>query len=143
MALQFLAMKHIKQIVVLLLLLLVPTTPILAEEYKVVFHLNDMAKLPNLEKGVINLKNSLGDGVDIQVVINGRVVTSMLSGNRLVEEKVQSMLGNGASVGLCHNAIKTHNVNTNLLIEGVSVLSMGGYVTILELQKKGYVYIKI
>ena len=136
-------MKQFKRIVILFFFLLLPSTPLLAEEYKVVFHLNDMAKLPNLEKGVINLRNSLGDDVDIQVVINGRVVTSMLSGNRLVEDKVQSMLNNGASVGLCHNAIKTHNVNTNLLIEGVSVLSMGGYITILDLQKKGYVYIKI
>jgi len=136
-------MKLIKRFVLMTLVLLLPVSSLLAEEHKVVFHLNDTAKLPNLEKGVYNLRKSLGDDVDIQVVINGRVVTSMLSGNRLVEDKVNSMLANDVEIGLCHNAIKNHKVNTSLLIEGVSILEQGGYVAILELQKKGYVYIKI
>ena len=136
-------MKLIKRFVLITLVFLLPVSSLLAEEYKVVFHLNDTAKLPNLEKGVHNLKKSLGDDVDIKVVINGRVVTSMLSGNRLVEDKVNSMLANDAEIGLCHNAIKNHKVNTGLLIEGVSILEQGGYIAILELQKKGYVYIKI
>ena len=126
-----------------ILLLFSPWQSALAESTKVVMHLNDTSKLPHLEKNIGNIRKGMGEDVDIQVVINGRAVSAMLSGNKLVEDKVKSMLSNNAKIGLCHTAMRNNNVNEHLLIDGVTILPEGGIVTLIKLQKDGYAYIKI
>ncbi len=126
-----------------ILLLFSPWQSALAESTKVVMHLNDTSKLPHLEKNIGNIRKGMGEDVDIQVVINGRAVSAMLSGNKLVEDKVKSMLSNNAKIGLCHTAMRNNNVNEHLLIDGVTILPEGGIVTLIKLQKAGYAYIKI
>ncbi len=130
-------------IYLLILLLFSPWQSALAESTKVVMHLNDTSKLPHLEKNIGNIRKGMGEDVDIQVVINGRAVSAMLSGNKLVEDKVKSMLSNNAKIGLCHTAMRNNNVNEHLLIDGVTILPEGGIVTLIKLQKDGYAYIKI
>lgn len=135
---------NMKKIFYLLTFLtLLPFETALAENINVVLHLNDTAKIPHLEKNIINLRKGLGEDVNIQVVINGRAVKSMLSGNKLIEEKVQSMRAQNASIGLCHHAMRNNNVNESRLIEGVSILEEGGIVTLVNLQREGYHYIKL
>jgi intracellular sulfur oxidation DsrE/DsrF family protein len=90
----------------------------MAENYNVVLHLNDKAKIPHLERNIANLRKGLGDDVSIQVVINGRAVTSMINGNRLIEETVRNMLNNKASIGICHYAMQNNNVDQNRLVDG-------------------------
>ena len=125
------------------LLIFSPWQSALAESSNMIMHLNDTSKLPHLEKNIGNIREGMGDDADIQVVINGRAVSAMLSGNKLIEEKVQSMLSNNAKIGLCHTAMRNNHVNEDLLIKGVTILPEGGIVTIIKLQKAGYAYIKI
>lgn len=125
------------------LLILSPWQSALAESTNVVMHLNDTSKLPHLEKNIGNIRKGMGEDVDIQVVINGRAVSAMLSGNTLIEDKVKSMLSNNAKIGLCHTAMRNNNVHEDLIIKGVTILPEGGMVTIIKLQKAGYAYIKI
>jgi intracellular sulfur oxidation DsrE/DsrF family protein len=132
-----------KIIYLLTLLTLLPFQTALAENINVLLHLNDKAKIPHLEKNIINLRKGLGEDVNIRVVINGRAVTAMLSGNTLIEEKVKSMLEQNASIGICHHAMRNNHVNEERLVEGVSILEEGGIVTIVKLQQKGYIYIKL
>ena len=132
-----------KIIYLLTLLVLLPFETALADNINVLLHLNDKAKIPHLEKNIINLRKGLGEDVNIQVVINGRAVTAMLGGNTLTEEKVKSMLEQNASIGICHYAMSNNNVNEDRLIEGVSILKEGGIVTIVKLQQEGYIYIKL
>lgn len=132
-----------KIIYLLTLLALLPFKTALADNINVLLHLNDKAKIPHLEKNIINLRKGLGEDVNIQVVINGRAVTAMLSGNTLTEEKVKSMREQNASIGICHYAMSNNNVNEDRLIEGVSILKEGGIVTIVKLQQEGYIYIKL
>ena len=132
-----------KIIYLLTLLALLPFETALADNINVLLHLNDKAKIPHLEKNIINLRKGLGEDVNIQVVINGRAVTAMLSGNTLTEEKVKSMREQNASIGICHYAMSNNNVNEDRLIEGVSILKEGGIVTIVKLQQEGYIYIKL
>ena len=134
-------MKKIIYLVTLLTLL--PVHNALAENVNVLLHLNDKAKIPHLEKNIINLRKGLGKDANIRVVINGRAVTAMLSGNKLIEEKVKSMREQNASIGLCHHAMRNNNVNADRLVDGVTILEEGGVVTIVKLQQKGYLYIKI
>jgi intracellular sulfur oxidation DsrE/DsrF family protein len=134
-------MKKIIYLLALLTLLSAETA--LAENINVVLHLNDKAKIPHLERNIANLRKGLGDDVNIQVVINGRAVTSMLNGNRLIEETVKNMLDNKASIGICHYAMQNNNVDQDRLIDGVTILQEGGIVTLVKLQQKGYHYIKL
>ena len=133
----------IKIIYLLTFLTLLPFQTALADNINVLLHLNDKAKIPHLEKNIINLRKGLGEDVNIQVVINGRAVTAMLSGNKLIEEKVKSMREQNASIGICHYAMSNNNVNEDRLVEGVSILKEGGIVTIVKLQQEGYIYIKL
>jgi intracellular sulfur oxidation DsrE/DsrF family protein len=133
----------IKIIYLLTFLTLLPFQTALADNINVLLHLNDKAKIPHLEKNIINLRKGLGEDVSIQVVINGRAVTAMLSGNKLIEEKVKSMREQNASIGICHYAMSNNNVNEDRLVEGVSILKEGGIVTIVKLQQEGYIYIKL
>ncbi len=133
----------IKIIYLLTFLTLLPFQAALADNINVLLHLNDKAKIPHLEKNIINLRKGLGEDVNIQVVINGRAVTAMLSGNKLIEEKVKSMREQNAKIGICHYAMSNNNVNEDRLVEGVSILKEGGIVTIVKLQQEGYIYIKL
>lgn len=133
----------IKIIYLLTFLTLLPFQAALADNINVLLHLNDKAKIPHLEKNIINLRKGLGEDVNIQVVINGRAVTAMLSGNKLIEEKVKSMREQNAKIGICHYAMSNNNVNEDRLVEGVSILKEGGIVTIVNLQQEGYIYIKL
>ena len=133
----------IKIIYLLTFLTLLPFQTALADNINVLLHLNDKAKIPHLEKNIINLRKGLGEDVNIQVVINGRAVTAMLSGNKLIEEKVKSMREQNAKIGICHYAMSNNNVNEDRLVEGVSILKEGGIVTIVKLQQEGYIYIKL
>ena len=132
-----------KIIYLLTFLTLLPFETALADNINVLLHLNDKAKIPHLEKNIINLRKGLGEDVNIQVVINGRAVTAMLSGNKLIEEKVKSMREQNAKIGICHYAMSNNNVNEDRLVEGVSILKEGGIVTIVKLQQEGYIYIKL
>ena len=132
-----------KIIYLLTLLALLPFETALADNINVLLHLNDKAKIPHLEKNIINLRKGLGEDVNIQVVINGRAVTAMLSGNKLIEDKVKSMREQNANIGICHYAMSNNNVNEDRLVEGVSILKEGGIVTIGKLQQQGYIYIQL
>jgi intracellular sulfur oxidation DsrE/DsrF family protein len=112
----------LKIIYLLTFLTLLPFETALADNINVLLHLNDKAKIPHLEKNIINLRKGLGEEVNIQVVINGRAVTAMLSGNKLIEEKEKSMREQNASIGICHYAMSNNNVNEDRLVEGVSIL---------------------
>ena len=114
-----------------------------AENINVLLHLNDKAKIPHLTNNIINLRKGLGEDVNIQVVINGRAVTSMIRGNKLIEEKIKSMHDNNATIGICHYPMRNNNINESRLIDGVTVLKEGGIVRIVDLQKDGYHYIKL
>ena len=113
------------------------------EHTKVLFHFNDAFKLKHLEKSVNNIRNEMGKDVEITVVVNGKAVQVMLKNNRGSSEILSSILQKNVKVGLCHNAINSNRVSKDMLIEGLNVLPQDGNVTIINLQKKGYLYIKI
>jgi len=132
-----------KYLYLIAILIFTPYQNALAGNTNVILHLNDTAKLPQLEKNVANLRKGMGDNLGIRVIINGKAITAMLSGNKLVEKKVKSMLDNDAEIGLCHTSMRNNNIDKKHIIKGVSVLPDGALPTIIKLQNEGYLYIKI
>ncbi|VAW67035.1 hypothetical protein MNBD_GAMMA09-2696 [hydrothermal vent metagenome] len=113
------------------------------EATKIVLHLNDMFKLSHLNNSVRNIRSELGENVKIKIVVNGKAVQLMLADNKASTEIINNILQYNVDVGLCHNAIRNNNINEKQIIKGLDVLPKDGNVTIINLQKKGYIYIKI
>ncbi len=113
------------------------------EPIKIVLHINDTFKLTHLNNSVKNLRKELGENAKIKVVINGKAVQSMLKNNKPSTKIINSILQNNVDIGLCHNAVRNHHVNKNMLIKGLKVLPKDGNVSIINLQKQGYIYIKM
>jgi intracellular sulfur oxidation DsrE/DsrF family protein len=113
------------------------------EKFKVVLHLNDTFKLEHLNKSVNNIRSELGDNVKINIVINGKAVLLMVKDNETSTEIITNLLQKKAEIGLCHNAIRNNNIKKNFLIKGLKILPNDGNVSIINFQKKGYLYIKM
>jgi len=128
----------------LLVLLFVYSCVTLAdEETKVVLHINDSFKLTHLQNSVKNIRAELGDDVKIKIIINGKVVQGLLKNNEPNTKIVNFILKKNVDIGLCHNALRNNSVSGDMLIEGLDVLPTDGNVTIIKLQKQGYIYIKL
>ncbi len=113
------------------------------EETKVVLHLNDSFKLNHLKNSVKNIRAELGDDVKIKIIVNGKVVQGLLKNNEPNTKIVNFILKKNVDIGLCHNALRNNSVSGDMLIEGLEILPTDGNVTLINLQKQGYIYIKL
>ena len=60
-----------------------------------------------------------------------------------MQEGAQQCVRGATMHKVCNNALRNKRVARDFLIDGVEVLEKDGNITLLELQKKGYQYIKI
>ena len=132
-----------KRTALILLLCIQPYIAYADEQTKVVLHLNDSFKFTHLESSVNNIRTEMGDNVEIKVVINGKAVQKMLKSEKIIAIIMNNILQDNAEIGLCHNALRANKVKKSMLIQGLNVLPQDGNVTIINLRKKGYIYIKI
>lgn len=133
----------LKHMIVILALFFQVSTVFANPHPKVILHTNDTFKLGHLKNSVNNIRREMGNGVEIKVVINGKAVQSMLKNNESSTELVNDILQQNVKIGLCHNALTNNQVTKDMLIKGLDVLPQDGNVAIIDLQKKGYFYIKI
>ena len=130
---------------ILFILLLVFQTQAMSteEQAKIVLHINDTFKLIHLEASVKNIRKELGEDVDIKVIVNGKAVQLMLKNNKASTKIIHNILQHHVDIGLCHNAVRNNRVDIKMLIKGLRVLPKDGNVTLFNLQKAGYIYIKM
>ena len=117
-------------------------TPAFADSKKVVLHLSNQHKLHNLVNNVTNIREAFGESIEIVVVVNGPAVTKFAKFSK-TQEKINLMLQQDAEVSVCSIAMKNKNILKHQLIEGVTYLTEGGVAKLIELQSKGYNYIKV
>lgn len=93
---------------------------------------------------VVNLQKAMGmDNVTIELVAYGPGL-SILTPKSKESKRVESLAVQGITFSACHNtmmAIKKKTGKLPTLLKGVKVVP-GGVVRIMELQQKGYSYIK-
>lgn len=133
---------HVSIFSLLLFLLLASVIPAQAgPSDKVVLHLTNPQKMTMLVNNVSNLRKALGNKADIAVVVNGPAVArfSKLSPSR---EQLDKILEQKASVNICSIALKNKNIKKEMLFDGTTYLMDGGAAKLVELQTKGYAYIK-
>ncbi len=114
----------------------------LAADNKVVFHMNDPARLTELVNVVSNTATAFQHNVDIVVVINGPAITRLTNISH-TEESIRTILNTGAEINACSNAMLNKKIDNSQIINGVTVLKEAGVLRIMQLQKAGYSYIKI
>jgi len=93
---------------------------------------------------VANLQQALGmDNVEIEVVAYGPGLSLLTKANK-DGQRVESLAVQGVTFSACGNTIKAVTKKTGkepVLLKGVKVVP-GGVVRIMELQQKGYAYVR-
>ncbi len=94
---------------------------------------------------VANLQQALGmDNVEIEVVAYGPGLSILTKANKEEGQRVESLAVQGVKFSACGNTIKAVTKKTGkepVLLKGVGVVP-GGVVRIMELQQKGYSYVR-
>lgn len=98
---------------------------------KAVFHFNEPDKLNGLNANLINMKK-YDQNIEIVVVVNGPAV-------KLFTQKVKMV--DDVKYHICNNALIAHDIDKSNLPEGLQVVP-SGVVDLLQLQNKGFAYIK-
>ena len=128
-------------------LLLVPGLSSAADR-KMVIQVNSQD--PVIQKMALNsaknLKKLLGkDAVDVEVVVYGPGISMLKSSARSAEKIKGLMTDYGVNVSVCDGALKAyakrHGGHELEIIDGVSKVPTGA-IRILELQEKGYAYLR-
>ena len=143
-------------IVVLIALILTAVVPVeashLAEQpkkHKVVYHLNE----PSLDKARFvlgNIQNHIA-GVGgmknveaIELVVHGPALRNFLTKdmNPEIKRALDELKGEGVGFEACGNTMKAFNITLDQLPAGTKALPQGGVVRVMELQERGYIYIR-
>jgi intracellular sulfur oxidation DsrE/DsrF family protein len=112
-----------------------------AELDKVVYHINESSKAPMLISSVKELLKSDHIG-KIKVIVHGSAVLRLSKRDGLSND-FASLMGKGVDIGVCNPSMMKKNLKHEQILEGVEFIAEGGVVRIIQLQKQGYVYIKI
>ena len=119
------------------------------KKHRIVYHLNEASidktkfALGNLEnhiKGVGGIANVEA----MELVVHGPalrhfVTTGMDPG---VKEALERLQAQGLVLGACGNTMRGLSITLEQLARGATPLPQGGVVRIMELQERGYVYIR-
>ncbi len=130
-----------KNVILMTLLALVCVGHSYAETTKVVFHIDQKEKGTFMINSVNNYITAHPD-TKVVIVVNGSGVLRLIKNGGLTDE-LQSLINRGVEIGACNNAILSNDVDARFILPGVTFLQEGGVSKIIELQKAGYLYIKI
>lgn len=111
---------------------------VFANEKNVVLHINEREKFTLMVNTIKFIKENNKE-VNFYVIVNGPAVQRLSKRYSSAKELLDMAIPIGAcSLGLFNNRMARED-----LTEGVEFLSESGIVKLMELQEKGYAYIKI
>ena len=132
-----------RRIILVVLLMALMVTPALAETTRILIHISDKRSSQVALQAVENiLKHYDEESREIVVIANGPAV-ELFSKQLGKEELIQNLTLNNIDVGVCNVALERFSIPEEQLYEGVKVFPETGIIRILELQKQGYLYVKI
>ena len=86
------------------------------------------------------MREHYGDMVKIEIVANGAGIGFVNSNNKYAEE-IQGLLKDGIKISACNTTVRIMRKFQKLpIIEGVKFVPVG-VVKVIELQRKGYLYL--
>jgi intracellular sulfur oxidation DsrE/DsrF family protein len=122
------------------------TTSATSRKLKVVYHLNDLAKVNFVLGNIQNHYEGVGgpDHVTIALVIHGQALRAFhsASANPDISRRIGEFSKAGLELAACGNTMKSQKVELRDLLPGFVVAERGGVVRIAELQSYGYLYLR-
>lgn len=114
------------------------------EEYKVIFHIDEISKWELLLGNVTNLLAAAeGIKIEIEVLANAQAVKYYDPSQQLNPdiETMKILHQKGVRFVACNKALNANNVNKDNLLEFTEVVPAGIF-ELIQKQNEGYVYIK-
>ena len=113
------------------------------KNYDIVFHVDKRdGSISVAFTNAINYANALPEkDFSMALVVNSVAVTEIVAENKTIGTKLGEAVQKGLQIFVCQNALKANSINPELLYPQCSVVE-AGIVTLVELQQKGYAYIK-
>jgi hypothetical protein len=119
------------------------------KKHKIVYHLNEagaekakavLGNIRNHVKGVKGWENIEA----LELVVHGAALKSFLRADMDPEVKraLETLQIQGMQFGACGNTIKGLKITLGDLAEGAKELPQGGVVRVMELQERGYAYVR-
>lgn len=111
--------------------------------YDIVFHVDKRdGSITVAFTNAINYANALpGKDFSMALVVNSVAVTEIVAENKTIGTKLEEAVQKGLEIFVCQNALKANGIKPESLYPQCSVVE-AGIVTLVELQQKGYAYIK-
>lgn len=112
-------------------------------DYKVIFHIDELAKwnlvlanITNLLEGVL-LSN---ETIDVEVLANSEAV-EYYRNNKDINLKLVDLNMKGVKFLACNNSLKGNNIKADDLIDIINIVPVGVF-ELVKKQRDGYAYIK-
>ncbi len=117
------------------------------KQQKVVYHINDINKAFGALRNIKNHLNALGDkNANIVVVTHSSGAFTLVDGSqdrrgRSFDSAVQTLADRGVKFEICANTIRGKKINKSRINLHASIVP-SGVARVIDLQQKGYLYIK-
>lgn len=119
------------------------------KKHKIVYHLNE----PGVEKAKAvlgNIRNHIkgvggwGNIEALELVVHGAALKTFLRKDMdpQVRRSLETLQTEGMAFGACGNTIKGFQITLADVAEGAKELPQGGVVRVMELQERGYAYVR-
>jgi intracellular sulfur oxidation DsrE/DsrF family protein len=116
------------------------------DKLKVVYHLNDLDKVPSVIGNIQNHFDGVGgpDHVTIALVVHGPAVRAFQSAQATPDlaQHVGRLSKAGLELAVCGNTMRSLKIGLADLLPGFVSADRGGVVRIAKLQSQGYLYLR-
>lgn len=112
-------------------------------EYRVIFHVDEMIKWKLVLANTQNLINALSNhSLTIEILANSEAVKYLIQDNLNVEDKdILNNLSKNVTFSVCNNSLKSFNLDPNNVLDFVRVVPSGVAELTIK-QHANYAYIK-
>ncbi len=112
-------------------------------EYRVIFHVDEMSKWKLVLANTQNLINALsGNTLTVEILVNAEAVKYLIQDNLNEEDKdILNNLSKNVTFSVCNNSLKSFNLDPNNVLDFVRVVPSGVAELTIK-QHANFAYIK-
>lgn len=112
-------------------------------DYKVIFHIDELAKWNLVLANVANLLEGVlvsNETIDVKVLANSEAV-EYYRNNKDINLKLVDLNKKGVKFLACNNSLKGYNLKPDNLMDFINIVPVG-VLELIKKQREGYAYIK-
>jgi intracellular sulfur oxidation DsrE/DsrF family protein len=112
------------------------------DKYKVVFHVDYLARIDLAIENVENLLADLGESnVEVELVANFEAITLLSKASNKYKTKIAELAAKGVVFAACANAMAAHNLIKDDMLE-VAIVVPSAVGELIKKQAQGWAYIR-